>query len=456
MAVKDIVVFIPGISGSVLTKHGKTVWAPQAGAALRGIFTGLRSVRSLAMDGDDHTLDDLGDGVEATGLCQDLHLIPGLWKIDGYSRFRQNLIARAGLVERETYFELPYDWRRDNRVAARKLQRLSEQWLARRRQTYPDAQLILVCHSMGGVVARIFLDMMEGWRDTRRLITLGTPYSGSFNALDNLCNGFTMGRWVLQVDQTETLASFTSVYQLLPSYRCLRHPVSGELVALDADGLDLPQIDRTRVADAMDLHRQIRDAVDANDGDQTYRDHGYRTRPIVGNFIETKTGATLSAGNIVVTSDPMGGDGTVPRPCAFPHEQLEDPENADWLNEKHGSIQNNSDTTDGIASLLLHDPGPVVFTAPDITLSLSAQDALAGQNVEIRAQTSQPTDALTCKVESIATGRVETHPMQQDPDVPTGAMLSLAGLDPGDYRIMASGAQTSVVTDLVSVVDPDE
>ena len=90
--------------------------------------------------------------------------------------------------------------------------------------------------------------------------------------------------------------------------------------------------------------------------------------------------------------------------------------------------------------------------AENVALPLS----VAGQNVEIWAQTSQPTDALTCKVESIATGRVETHPMQQDPDVPTGAMLSLAGLDPGDYRIMASGAQTSVVTDLVSVVDPDE
>jgi pimeloyl-ACP methyl ester carboxylesterase len=39
-------------------------------------------------------------------------------------------------------------------------------------------KLILVGHSMGGLVARYFLECLEGWRDTRRLVTFGTPYRG--------------------------------------------------------------------------------------------------------------------------------------------------------------------------------------------------------------------------------------------------------------------------------------
>ncbi len=453
---KDVVVFIPGIAGSLLAKDGKTVWAPQPGAALRGLFTGLRSVRELKMEGDDPTLDDLGDGVEATGLCQDLHIIPGLWKIDGYSGFRRNLLDRMDLTPGESYFEMPYDWRRDNRVAARKLQRLSEQWLAARRKTYPDAKLTLICHSMGGIIARIFLEMMGGWRDTRRLITLGTPYSGSFNSLDNLCNGFQVGLWVLKADLTETLASFTSVYQLLPSFRCIRLPQGGETVALDAPGLDLPGIDAGRVAAALALHRAIRAAVDDNRADTSYQDDGYRIRPIVGNFVETKNAARLSAGLLVVTADHFGGDGTVPKLSALPHEQLTDADGTDWLNEKHGSLQNNAKTTDGIASLLQHHNEGLVFTAPNINLSVTAADALVGQEVLVRAETSQPTQNLRCTVQSIATGKTETRAMTQDPDSRTGAVLRLPNLAVGDYRLSVEGAQTNAVTDLVSVVDPDE
>ena len=52
-----------------------------------------------------------------------MHIFPGLWKIDGYTKVAKRLQQRLKLVPGETYFEFPYDWRRDNRVAARKLKR---------------------------------------------------------------------------------------------------------------------------------------------------------------------------------------------------------------------------------------------------------------------------------------------------------------------------------------------
>jgi triacylglycerol esterase/lipase EstA (alpha/beta hydrolase family) len=63
---------------------------------------------------------------------------------------------------------------------------------------------------MGGLVARYYLEVLEGWRDCRALITFGTPYRGSANALNYLANGYKK----LFLDLTEVMRSFSSIYQL--------------------------------------------------------------------------------------------------------------------------------------------------------------------------------------------------------------------------------------------------
>ena len=75
---------------------------------------------------------------------------------------------------------------------------------------------------MGGLVARYFLECLDGWRDTRMLITFGTPHRGSLNAVDFLVNGFVKKLGPLKVaDLSDLLRSLTSVYQLLPIYPCV-------------------------------------------------------------------------------------------------------------------------------------------------------------------------------------------------------------------------------------------
>jgi triacylglycerol esterase/lipase EstA (alpha/beta hydrolase family) len=162
----------------------------------------------------------LGDGVTATRVVPDLHLIPGLWKIDGYGKIRQSLEKAFELTQGKNLFEFPYDWRRDNRAAARKLHREVHAWLSawRKGSGQADAKLILVAHSMGGLVARHFLEVLGGWRDTRCLATFGTPYGGSINALQTLVEGTRIGGLI---DVSATMRSFTSVYQLLPTYPCV-------------------------------------------------------------------------------------------------------------------------------------------------------------------------------------------------------------------------------------------
>ena len=132
----------------------------------------------------------------------------------------------------ETYIEFPYDWRRDNRVAARQLQRVVDEKLHAQRQRNPDAKLILIGHSMGGLVARCYLECLDGWQDTRALITFGTPHRGSLNAADFLVNGFVKKLGPLKVaDLSRLLRSLTSVYQLLPIYPCVDVGAGNQRVA---------------------------------------------------------------------------------------------------------------------------------------------------------------------------------------------------------------------------------
>jgi triacylglycerol esterase/lipase EstA (alpha/beta hydrolase family) len=54
-------------------------------------------------------------------------------------------------------------------------------WLRKWRQQSgkQSAKLVFVVHSMGGLVARHFLEVLGGWRETRALFTIGTPHFGS-------------------------------------------------------------------------------------------------------------------------------------------------------------------------------------------------------------------------------------------------------------------------------------
>ena len=103
---------------------------------------------------------------------------------------------------------------------------------------------------MGGLVARYYLEVLEGWRDCRALITFGTPYRGSLNALDFLANGYKR----LFVDLTEVMRSFPSAHQLLPIYKALR--VGDDYVRV-AETKGIPGVELARAQDALAFHREI-------------------------------------------------------------------------------------------------------------------------------------------------------------------------------------------------------
>ncbi|MFS0704427.1 hypothetical protein AB6N23_07890 [Cellulomonas sp. 179-A 9B4 NHS] len=333
----DIYVLIPGIMGSVLEKDGRDAFGLTASAGLRALFSGGRSIQSLRLEPGLEGQPD--DGVVASRLAEDAHLIPGFWKIDGYSRVASYLQKRLRAVPGRTFFELPYDWRLDNRVAARHLQERVAMWLTAQRAEHPDAKVVLVAHSMGGLVAKYFLEVLGGWRDTRALVTFGTPYRGSLNALDTLSNGVSKAFGL--VDLTDLVRSFPSIHQLLPIYPCVE--VDGMTLRLTELDAPLPGLDPGAVAAARRFHQEIEDAVRINNTLGEYATARYRTHRVIGTEHPTTESAALTGSVVTMRRSHVlgthGGDGTVPRVSASPLE-LDDDEGAMFAGTRHSSLQN--------------------------------------------------------------------------------------------------------------------
>jgi pimeloyl-ACP methyl ester carboxylesterase len=481
MAFTDVVVLLPGILGSVLAKGTKEVWSLGAGALFRTLTSFGRSIEALTLDHD--SMDDAVDDVVATKLLPDTTILPGFWRIDGYTHIAAMLKSRFGLVEQQNYFEFAYDWRRDNRVAARKLSERVPAWLEnhRRRTNNPNAKVWFLGHSMGGLVARYYLEKLGGRPLARGLVTFGTPFRGSMNALDVLVNGFKkeIGPITL-VDLTTMVRSFTSVYQLLPTYTCVDD--GGTLKHL-TDLPQVPHLDPARLKGAREFYREMDTAAAEAKGSEP----SYRLFPFVGFHQVTNLSARITdAGAAMVTTlgdQDFQGDSTVPRLSATPDE---------WSNagleryatERHASLQNAPDVLQQIEGILTdanvasfrvwaeHSPTPNRFrwgmAAPErIGLSLTIGDVVAtGAALDILCRPVRPIGAgdtgsepasnsvdLTAYVVHLGSNHTEVVPLAASPD---GWHRGLAhAADPGAYRVtVVGGAGVTPVSDVFAAYTP--
>lgn len=341
---RDLVVVLPGIMGSVLHYRGQVIWGQSLGLLGRALISLGSDLDRLTLPGDSLTDDNLGDAITVGGLMPGVH---GLHKISvctGYSPMTDwieeafdLMPAVAGAATPANYFPFPYDWRRDNRYTAAKLKQLIDNHLPRWRTANTsnrDAKVILIAHSMGGLIARYYLEVLEGWRDCRALITFGTPYRGAVGALDALSNGVAK----LGIDLTPVLRSFTSAYQLLPRYEALR---IGDTYYRVGERHDVPGIAAERAADALRFHREIDDAVARRP------QAAYPIFPVVGTDQPTLQSAFVEHGQVQVSYHPPDvvravyahGDGTVPRVSATPLE-LSGQRLETFYPERHAMLHN--------------------------------------------------------------------------------------------------------------------
>lgn len=480
--IRDLVIVLPGISGSVLQKDGRDVWALSGTAAWQNLRSLGGAIAGLKIACDDESADDLGDGVRATSMIGDLTLVPGLVKIDGYTGIRrlfsQQFAVTPGSLASAApanYFEFPYDWRRHNAVAARRLHAFVRERLPRWREHSGagDAKVVLIAHSMGGLVARHYLEVLGGWRDCRALISFGTPYRGSVNAVDFLANGYKR----LFLDFSEVLRSFASVYELLPIYPMLKTGGEYRRVA-EVDGL--PAIERARAEEALRFHRRIEAAVTENRKAAASPEDVYKILPVVGTRQTTQQSAVLTDGRIrcdaapprIVPADLADGDGTVPRVSAVPIELSEGYRDT-FVAEKHASLQNNDQVllqlresiksmqSPGTRAIRGAEPRPQRCEQAAIALAIDdvyGRDEAVTISASVVNGTFDDFGGLEAVLQPLTLGASPRRALRMTAMDTAASNVVIGALKPGAYRITASPLRASSagpfsVTDVFGVVD---
>jgi pimeloyl-ACP methyl ester carboxylesterase len=329
--------------------------------SLRAIWTFAASIRDLELPADigDESPDDK---VEPMAVMPDLHLLPGIWTANiGYGDLLDWLRARFRFIEPSTtdpsrlanLLPVAYDWRLSNRYNGRRLKQIVEPALERWRSQgapYSEAKVIFICHSMGGLVARWYIEKEGGAELTRKLVTLGTPYRGALEALEQLVNGVRKGIGPIKVDFSALALSLPSMYQLLPEYAC----IESSRGLLKTTEVAVPTLNADMVADAMKFHDEMDNAATLN---KTY---AYDVHPIVGFRQRTHTTARITSESIeaieTIKGKDEGGDGTVPRLSANPKKERPDSPIIRPIPDQHCSLQSNQAVLDEIESVLTANP----------------------------------------------------------------------------------------------------
>jgi pimeloyl-ACP methyl ester carboxylesterase len=453
----DVVVLLPGLIGSVLCKDGKPLWGTSPGA-LWGTVAG-ENLEKLRLTGADDGQEDLGDGIVPTRLVPNPELVPGLWKQGGYSILSQALVGRLGLVRGENYFEFPYDWRRDNRVTAKRLAKDASAWLSawRSRTGNADAKLVLIAHSMGGLIGRYFMECLEGWKSVRTLVSFGTPYRGSGNALDFLCNGFKWKAGPVSIfDGTAALRSFDSVYQSLPAYGFIGN---GTAPPVRVSDLPLPNLDRHRAARAMEFHDAMTRARVTHADNEDYAASGTKIRPVVGISQPTWQSAVLAEGKLILSRSrdgkELGGDGTVSRVAAIPFD--DDGGTATYVATTHSALQSVAAALDQVQGIATGAEIDLTKFRSDVAglghIGLAMEDAhLAHEPVRVAATASEYAQALTATIQRLD-GPADARKLTLFPK--DGVYRAEAMLPSGLYRVSVAGKPFRTVEDVFLVLGAD-
>lgn len=206
-----LVVVIPGIGGSELAdSSGKRVY----GASVSGLVARLCEPSVLDRNNEltpvglvgPHSLvaKQLVTGYDGllSGISKGLGLSPG-----------RVVTAGAELVDPDaTVVAFPYDFRRSVEQIANDLDRVV-------RQRAQGRRVVLVAHSMGGLVAAWWWAFMSEGIDVDQIITLGTPFRGAAKALNVLVNGMRIGPFPTTQAVSDMVRTWDSLFDLLPHYQ---------------------------------------------------------------------------------------------------------------------------------------------------------------------------------------------------------------------------------------------
>jgi hypothetical protein len=404
------------------------------------------------MDGLQVTDDDLAGRprLRPSRLLRVPAFLPGLHGIEPYTALLRRLREEAAIDPRAVG-EFAYDWRlsveHNGKLLARRCTEHLDNWRAVVGSAgYADpaeVRVVLVAHSMGGLVARYATEVENARSLVRRIVTLGTPYFGAVKAVQMLATG--QGAPVPQRAARRLAVTCPGVYDLLPRYKCITPPIGTTDAATVAPRLLTPD----DIA-AVGASRQL--AVEAS-GRYSRLDQAAGSESavpisvLVGAEQPTLQSLSISSGECrfarTLLGIDHGGDGTVYRQAAAPLGATAFP-----LPQRHGALAKAAEAITFVRDKLVGaDTGPPLGTRP-IGLDLPSA-AGAGQVIEVEVSGTDDPVGVEVTSTDLDTGARTRWAAGMPRD---GSLLfNRVGLRPGLHRVEVKAGGFSAVSELILV-----
>jgi PKD repeat protein/pimeloyl-ACP methyl ester carboxylesterase len=240
-------------------------------------------------------------------------------------------------------FSFPYDWRRDVRTNSE----LLAEYVRLIRTVHPDAPSVdIVCHSLGGLVARNFVIKHPGQVD--RFISINSPFLGAPKALNAMKNG-DLGEFSMSILMPENRMKIVTrhmpaIHQLLPS----RHLFDLGLPVLVEDGIDLDQDGRSHNTLNYEQYQSTLDSP-----------HFFKVPEREINRIVAKAGQLAIDDRLILETPPV--------PISSHNQALHDGPQSDWSGDTFAgtryfhlvSLQNQPATITGLRARRVLIPAPL-------------------------------------------------------------------------------------------------
>lgn len=228
---RDAVVVLPGIMGSELVDGatGAVLWGMSDPRWYLNAWTSGASLDALSVTEDERH--GRAGRLKATRTLRAPAFAPLLGGIEPYTGLLK--AAKRFVVHPAAVREFPYDWRLSIEHNARELAKVADEHLTAWRQHESgsrDAKLILVAHSMGGLISRYFACVLGGESEIRTVVTLGTPFHGAVKAVVMLSTGEGAPLPLPRQRLRRMVRTLPGVHDLLPSYRCVDEGTSSRRV----------------------------------------------------------------------------------------------------------------------------------------------------------------------------------------------------------------------------------
>ncbi len=386
---KTPLIFIPGIAGSELKINEDIPWVADDGHG--GVYTHTYQKDEViwlngtqaALPGNDDYFDALR--MLPNGKDSQAHITPTGKALSVYDP-TINYLIEQGYVLGDDLFVYGYDWRKDLTETSNDFNLYLTAILQQKSTSKAD----IITHSMGGLVARKYIENPDSASKVNKLVTVAPPFLGSIESLKNLVYGGCLTRPQLEnslfcigipnSEVRDVYQNWISGYQLLPSKKyydfyngSTNYPVpirdesdiDGNLITGDLNYDQTKQLltnlgYNTPLYTPAETFHEIDDNLNNTNGVDTTVIVG-SGKATLGQIIEKNKYDFF--GNKTATKDEVviNGDATVPLFSASLNDpsrniSLFDPKKVFYTKDTHGGIITNPSVLDFAKSIFENNP----------------------------------------------------------------------------------------------------